>query len=1038
MRLRTDGHGKLHLIAPFSENTGNTNTTTATFDYYNSRNNHNSCCAAVASLRHFIRWSHPDILVNEVESTESPVVYEDEHVAIIALWKGVSVDNGGDRGSWETPPWLRSNHRNEDDENGKGGETTKRIDSSSSSKETSSSCTESDSDTDAESDSDTGSDTGSGTDDNGDKQQEDGINAKEELSLFSDLDELLSKPLQGRQVLERLSAATTANATTANAPFSVAIAVGDVPRRRRHEGPSLNPLAPAAIASTSLPPPVSAQFQAPTVASTIEWREKTTQGYESTLHQGISLYLKKKVVVVGTQEWRRQGRQNKEKEKEEERKAEGEKKEENVIAGWIVHLKSTDQLLLITAVRDEQLLQHLIDHPALKVLQQQRSGRLAAVIHCIHVDVVQRLNSRVGDVKGVLNGLGSQKVIIMPSATEESCKVNSPPAPAGINGENIMKMLGHRASCRVTAKLNVLSPTVFPLPYIIRKHQGLIESSQEMSFESCSTTADGSGSGKRKGVSDCRIGSLEVCYWPMELFWNGSDAAFTLTDVQSKKKNGNNNNNGDGDGGGGGGEDSIVDIQERIKVLLQQHPDNQDGGGDDDADLEELQEPHVLGSCPHFHPDTILETYTQKQKQKQQQQPASRPPPSLVGKKRPTSSNCSSNRLAAELLKSKLLLGSTTATTSTTGGGGGGDQLQSTSQQQPVPPSQPPSSLFTTTLRQKLNSVDITFLGTGSAEPSKYRGPSSILLRWMGQCALLDCGEGTMGALIRIFGPKQANKIAFSLAFIWVSHKHADHMSGVPGVLHARRSAISPVSLLVIGPRSLQHWLSETLRKTSGPGGILGSAGLGGCGGGRYVYVHCGDLDNCKKKSTYRGKNSDNGAWLRPALAERFWLTTVESFPVRHCSDAYGILLRHKDGWSISYSGDTRPCAALQELSKNVTLLIHEATFEPGLLHEAEKKKHSTTAEAMAVGKECNAYRVILTHFSQRYPKFPQGLGINGNGSEDSSSLLAGVAFDGMRVPLALLPKLPRLLPRIERVLSLGGEGGTREGVEEEEEEEES
>jgi ribonuclease Z len=409
-----------------------------------------------------------------------------------------------------------------------------------------------------------------------------------------------------------------------------------------------------------------------------------------------------------------------------------------------------------------------------------------------------------------------------------------------------------------------------------------------------------------------------------------------------------------------------------------------------------------------------------------------------VGQKRSTTSNsfCSSNRLAAESLKSKLLLGNTaTATTTAAGGGGdgGGGELQLTSQQQPPPPSQPPSSLFATTLRHK--PVDVTFLGTGSAEPSKYRGPSSILLRWMGQCALLDCGEGTMGALIRMFGPKKAKETALSLAFIWVSHRHADHMSGVPGVLYARRDVPINQPLLVIGPRSLRYWLSETLISAEGR--------RGGGDGGSYVFVHCGDLDD-NKKSTYDNNSSkssiNHGAWLWPALEQRFGLTAVQSFPVRHCSDAYGIVLRHKDGWSISYSGDTRPCVALQELSKDVTLLIHEATFEPGLLHEAEKKKHSTTAEAMAVAKECNAYRVILTHFSQRYPKFPQGLGDNGGGGgggEDSSLslLLAGVAFDGMKVPLALLPKLPKLLPLIERVLSLGGGAGvgeTRDGEVEE------
>jgi hypothetical protein len=647
MRLRIDGHGKLHIIAPSSSSSSSSSSSTtndniSTNDRYNSRNNHTSCCAAVASLRHFIRWSHPDILVNEVESTESHVVYEDEHVAVVALWKGLSADNndnnGGDREPWEAPSWLCSTCQNEDGK-GKGVETIKPIDSSSSNEETSSNSTDSDSDTDNDSDSDSESESDTL------KQDEDGTDAKEELFLFQDLDELFSKPLQGRQVLERLAAAaattaaatpiTAASAAAASIAVDVAVAVGDVPRRRRHEGPSRNPLAPAAIASApSLPLPV--RFQAPTVASTIEWREKATQGYESTLHQGISLYLKKKKVAMGTQgrwEGERQGQQNKE--KEEERKGE----EKNGIVGWIVYLKSTDQLLLITTMGDEQSVQHFIDHPALTLLQQQQqtSGRLAAAIHCIHVDVLHTLNTELDGDNGVLSGLGSQKVVIMPSATEASYKAHSPPAAAaaaaataaatatgaGINGQDMIKILGHRASCRLTAKLNVLSPTVFPLPYIIKKQLGLIESSSdEWGFGR--STGDGSGGSKvRTRISKSSISSgcssrssccREVCYWPMEMCWNGSDAAFTLTDVQNKY---DNNNNGDGNGGDGvRSRDSIVDIQEKIKLLLQQHPDNQgDDKDDEDGDEQDIMEPCVIGSCAHFCPEILLEQYKQQQQQ---------------------------------------------------------------------------------------------------------------------------------------------------------------------------------------------------------------------------------------------------------------------------------------------------------------------------------------------------------------------------------------------------------------------------------------
>ena len=52
---------------------------------------------------------------------------------------------------------------------------------------------------------------------------------------------------------------------------------------------------------------------------------------------------------------------------------------------------------------------------------------------------------------------------------------------------------------------------------------------------------------------------------------------------------------------------------------------------------------------------------------------------------------------------------------------------------------------------------------------------------------------------------------------------------------------------------------------------------------------------------------------------------------VDHCHDAWGLALAHAAGWSLVYSGDSCPCARLQAAGRGCTLLIHEATFEPGL-----------------------------------------------------------------------------------------------------------
>ena len=69
---------------------------------------------------------------------------------------------------------------------------------------------------------------------------------------------------------------------------------------------------------------------------------------------------------------------------------------------------------------------------------------------------------------------------------------------------------------------------------------------------------------------------------------------------------------------------------------------------------------------------------------------------------------------------------------------------------------------------------------------------------------------------------------------------------------------------------------------------------------------------------------------------------------VEHCRDAWGLVVEHVHGWSLVYSGDTRPCKALAAAGHGCTILIHEATFEPDLLEQASScppiKNHAELA----------------------------------------------------------------------------------------------
>ncbi|KAG0455755.1 hypothetical protein HPP92_023543 [Vanilla planifolia] len=333
--------------------------------------------------------------------------------------------------------------------------------------------------------------------------------------------------------------------------------------------------------------------------------------------------------------------------------------------------------------------------------------------------------------------------------------------------------------------------------------------------------------------------------------------------------------------------------------------------------------------------------------------------------------------------------------------------------------------------------MEIVLLGTGSAQPSKYRNVSSILINLFSKGSLLlDCGEGTLAQLKRRFGVEGADKAVRSLKCIWISHIHADHHTGLARILALRCQLLKDVPhepLLVVGPWPLKRFLDaysrlEDLdmlfldcRHTVEPfldtnGSLSGLEALDRKE--TNLFAQGGGMQSCWMKLGSLVETDASRAVLRrlkEVLCEA-GLESLSSVPVVHCPQAFAVVLkaagrrncsgRVVPGWKVVYSGDTRPCQSLIDASRNATVLIHEATFEDGLREEAMSRNHSTTSEAIQVGSTTGAYRVILTHFSQRYPKIPVFDEIHMNNT--------CIAFDLMSVNLADLPLLPKVLPYLK------------------------
>ncbi|VVB00491.1 unnamed protein product [Arabis nemorensis] len=325
--------------------------------------------------------------------------------------------------------------------------------------------------------------------------------------------------------------------------------------------------------------------------------------------------------------------------------------------------------------------------------------------------------------------------------------------------------------------------------------------------------------------------------------------------------------------------------------------------------------------------------------------------------------------------------------------------------------------------------MEIVLLGTGSSQPSKYRNVSAIYIDLFSRGGLLlDCGEGTLGQLKRRYGLDGADEAVRKLRCIWISHIHADHHAGLARILALRCKLLKGVThepAIVVGPRSLKRFLDayqrlEDLdmefldcRSTTATSWASLESGSGNAEGS--LFSKGSPMQSVFKRSDILMDNSSVLPCLKnlKKVLSEIGLEDLISFPVVHCPQAFGVVVKAAErlnsvgeqipGWKMVYSGDTRPCPEIVEASRDATVLIHEATFEDALIDEALAKNHSTTKEAIDVGSSAGVYRIVLTHFSQRYPKIPV--------IDESHMHNTCIAFDLMSINMADLQVLPKVLP---------------------------
>jgi len=270
--------------------------------------------------------------------------------------------------------------------------------------------------------------------------------------------------------------------------------------------------------------------------------------------------------------------------------------------------------------------------------------------------------------------------------------------------------------------------------------------------------------------------------------------------------------------------------------------------------------------------------------------------------------------------------------------------------------------------------LDLVFLGTSGSMPTAQRAPTAVLLRRGGERLLFDCAEGTQRQLLL------SSVGLIELREVFLTHYHADHYLGLPGMLKTFALRGRELPMAVYGPPGLRD-LFGSLRRIFGkltyeydlvelrPGDALergdhrietfrvdhGVAAIG------YALVEDdrpGRFDVAAADALGVPEGPERGALQRGeavTLADGRSVTPEE------------VLGPARPGRKICLTGDTAPSAAVIEAVRNADVLVHEATFLDEERDRARETMHSTALDAAEVACEAEVGFLALTHLSNRY-----------------------------------------------------------------------
>ena len=226
----------------------------------------------------------------------------------------------------------------------------------------------------------------------------------------------------------------------------------------------------------------------------------------------------------------------------------------------------------------------------------------------------------------------------------------------------------------------------------------------------------------------------------------------------------------------------------------------------------------------------------------------------------------------------------------------------------------------------------VIFLGTGASVPKRERGFPATLLLYKKACILIDCGDGATAQLAMI-----KEYLMKDIIFIFITHEHFDHYSGISGLLY-----------------------SNCVLRRKNPLWIYGNSTV--------IRNIKAMIEMLEKDVTF----PINMVQMEEGLLVDYKDLRISSFPTRHSDESYGFRFEVKDDKEkrikkIVYLSDTMFFQELIDISRDSDLLITECTYLDKDLELARKYKHLALSDVKRIKKESKSKLAIINHVSRRY-----------------------------------------------------------------------